>query len=160
MMGRQTGDVMSTVIPPPVPSSSDENRRTAIRFFEEVWNLRREQTIDDVLHPSLAGHMEGAEFTGTGPYKQARAAILSAFPDFQVTVEATAADADHVVVRWSARGTHTGPGFGIDASQRRVSFRGMTWFTFSGGRVVEGWDSWNQGALLQSLQAPPPLNPG
>jgi predicted ester cyclase len=146
----------SSPSPSSVRSSSDENRRTAIRFFEEVWNVRRDQTIDDVLHPSLAGHMEGAEFTGTGPYKQAREAILSAFPDFQVTVEDTAADGDHVVVRWSARGTHTGIGLGMDASQRRVSFRGMTWLTFAGGRVVEGWDSWNQGALLQSLQAPRP----
>ena len=41
------------------------------RFFEEVWNVRRDQTIDEVLHPSLAGHMEGAEFTGTDAYKQA-----------------------------------------------------------------------------------------
>jgi steroid delta-isomerase-like uncharacterized protein len=137
------------------PSSSDENRRAAIRFFEEVWNVRREQTIDDLLHPALCGHMEGAEFTGTAAYKEARQAILSAFPDFQVDVEDTAADGDQVVVRWNARGTHTGPGLGLIPTSRRVTFRGMTWLTFHDGRVVEGWDAWNQGALLQSLQAAP-----
>ena len=133
--------------PPP-----DQNRRTAIRFFEEVWNARKDGTIDEVLHPGLCGHMEGAEFAGTDSYKEARKAILSAFPDFQVKVEDTAADGDHVVVRWTARGTHMGPGLGIVPTSRRVSFRGMTWLTFNNGMVVEGWDAWNQGALLQSLQ--------
>ncbi|HYK41377.1 MAG TPA: ester cyclase [Thermoanaerobaculia bacterium] len=132
--------------------SSDENRRTAMRFFEEVWNARRDQTIDEVLHPSIEAHMEGADFTGIAGYKEARAAILSAFPDMRVSVDATAADGDHVVVRWSARGTHDGAGLGFAPTARRVAFRGMTWLTFSNGLVVEGWDSWNQGALLQSLQ--------
>ncbi len=136
------------------PPSSDANRRTAIRFFEEVWNSRLDQTIDEVLHPAMSGHMEGAEFTGIAPYKEARQAILSAFPDFRVTVEGTVAEGDHVVVRWSARGTHGGPGLGFAPTSKRVNFRGMTWLTFANGRVVEGWDSWNQGSLLQSLQAP------
>jgi hypothetical protein len=30
----------------------------------------------------------------------------------------------------------------------------MTWLVFSGGRIVKGWDSWNQGLLLQQLSAP------
>jgi hypothetical protein len=34
-----------------------------------------------------------------------------------------------------------------------VSFRGMTWPEFKDGRSVRGWDSWNLGGLLQTLQA-------
>jgi hypothetical protein len=30
----------------------------------------------------------------------------------------------------------------------------MTWLRFRDGRIVEGWDAWNQGRLLQDLQAP------
>ena len=57
----------SSPAPSPARSFSDENRRTTIQFFEEVWNVRRDQTIDDVLHPSLTAHMQGAEFTGSRP---------------------------------------------------------------------------------------------
>jgi hypothetical protein len=30
----------------------------------------------------------------------------------------------------------------------------MTWLVFSEGRIVKGWDSWNQGLLLQQLTMP------
>ena len=135
-------------------AASDEKRRTAIRFFEQVWNTRLDDTIDEVFHPSFCGHGEGVEVTGLRPYKEARRAMLTAFPDLRVNVEDTAADGDHVVLRWNARGTHDGPGFGLQPTHRRVKFRGMTWLTFSGGQVVEGWDTWNQGALFQSLKTP------
>jgi hypothetical protein len=28
----------------------------------------------------------------------------------------------------------------------------MTWHTFKNGVIVEGWDSWNLGGLLESLR--------
>lgn len=34
-----------------------------------------------------------------------------------------------------------------------VAFRGITWLRFANGRLAEGWDSWNQGRLMQELQA-------
>lgn len=30
----------------------------------------------------------------------------------------------------------------------------MTWFEYRDGQVVKGWDSWNLGGLIASLQAP------
>ena len=132
---------------------SEENRRLAIRWFEEVWNARREGIIDEVMTPDSIGHMEGIEAIGPVEFKTARAALLTAFPDLRVVVEATAADGDVVVVRWRATGTHRGAGFGIQATGAAVGFRGMTWFVIRTGRFVEGWDAWNQGALLEHLRA-------
>ena len=137
--------------PRPTVNIAETNRALAERFFREVWNERRSSTIDEILHEGIVGHLEGADFTGTATYKEARAQLLSAFPDVRVTVEDTVADGEHVVLRWRVTGTHSGPGLGLSPTSRTVSFRGMTWLTFREGRVVEGWDSWNQGALLQSL---------
>jgi|SRR5438552_10622208 len=133
---------------------SEENRRLAIRWFEEVWNTRREAIIDEVMSPDSLGHMEGAEIVGPLGFKSARTALLTAFPDFRVVVEATAADGESVVVRWKATGTHRGAGFGIQPTDRQVEFRGMTWFQIRAGRVVEGLDSWNLGALVEYLRTP------
>jgi predicted ester cyclase len=131
---------------------SEENRRLVMRWFEEVWNARRESIIDEVMRPDSLGHMEGVDVIGPVEFKKQRAALLEAFPDFRVTVEATAADGDVVVVRWKANGTHLGKGFDIEATGARVAFRGMSWFVIRAGQLIEGWDAWNQGALVEALR--------
>jgi len=134
-----------------VPSESERNRALAKRWFQEVWNERRDQTLDELFTAGAIGHTENGD-QGPVEFKAARLGLLDAFPDIQVEVEDTAADGDHVVVRWRARGTHLGAGLGIPATDRPVDFRGMTWLTFKNGVIVEGWDSWNLGRLLEWLK--------
>jgi steroid delta-isomerase-like uncharacterized protein len=133
---------------------TERNAELARRWFEEVWNQRNDATVRELLAPGAPGHMEGVEIVGPEQFLSARAALLDAFPDIRVTVEATIENGDDVVVRWSARGTHQGDGLGIPASRKPASFRGMSWMHFANGQVVEGWDAWNQGKLLQELTAP------
>jgi steroid delta-isomerase-like uncharacterized protein len=132
----------------------EKNGELARRWFEEVWNQRRDATVPELLAPRASCHKEGAELIGPQQYLDARVALLGAFPDMKVTVEATLTEGDDVVVRWAARGTHRGDGLGVPPSRRDVSFRGITWLRFANGQIVEGWDSWNLGKLLQELAAP------
>jgi steroid delta-isomerase-like uncharacterized protein len=138
-------------IPAPDFRSDETNRERAIRWFREVWNERRTETIDELFAPGAIGHTENGD-QGQAEFKVGREGLLNAFPDFEVQVEGTAADGDHVVVRWRARGTHRGDGLGMAPTNRKVDFRGMTWLTFRNGLIVEGWDSWNLGRLLESLK--------
>jgi steroid delta-isomerase-like uncharacterized protein len=131
---------------------SQANHDLARRWMQEIWNERNDATIDELMHPESIGHVEGGEVTGPEPFKAYRAALLDAFPDLQVTVEDTMANDDAVVIRWRVDGTHRGDGLGVPATGRRVSFAGMTWMRIADGRAVEGWDSWNHGGLLTSLQ--------
>jgi steroid delta-isomerase-like uncharacterized protein len=142
---RNTKDVIE------ISTRSEVNRNLARRWFREVWNERRTETIDELFAPGVIGHTENGD-QGPEQFKTARAGLLDAFPDIQVEVEDTAADGDHVVVRWRARGTHLGAGLGMPATGRPVDFRGMTWLAFRNGLIVEGWDSWNLGRLLESLK--------
>ena len=34
-----------------------------------------------------------------------------------------------------------------------LTFRGITWFEFTSGQIVRGWDCWNVGGVMQSLTA-------
>ena len=133
---------------------AESNTERARRWFEEVWNQRRDETVRELLHAEGIGHLEGMDVQGPDGFLAARAALLGAFSGMRVTVDGTVADGENVVVRWSARGTHDGDGLGIPASARPVSFQGMTWMRFSDGRIVEGWDRWNVGGLLEALRAP------
>ena len=128
------------------------NRTLAIRWFDEIWNKRMTSTIDELMATDAVGHMEGQDTHGREQFKEVRAALLGAFPDLALVVEDSICQGSHVVIRWRATGTHKGDQLGLLATNRSVVFRGMTWQTFKDGVLVEGWDAWNQGALLQSLQ--------
>ena len=132
------------------------NALLARRWFDEVWNQRRDDTILELLDPNIVGQMEGVDVRSPEDFLKARAGLLDGFPDLQVTVDDVVAEGDNVVVRWSASGTHKGAGLGIAPSKRRVSFRGMSWIVFSNGRIVKGWDSWNLGRFFAQLTAPQP----
>jgi steroid delta-isomerase-like uncharacterized protein len=128
-------------------------RGLARRWFEENWNRRREEVVDELLAPTAIGHMEGVEVHGCEEFKAVRAGLLGAFPDLEIEVEDAIAEGDQVAVRWAVRATHLGEHFGFAASGKPVRFRGITWLRFADGRIVEGWDAWNQGELMQRLQA-------
>jgi steroid delta-isomerase-like uncharacterized protein len=133
--------------------STSENAALARRWFDEVWNQRRDATVVELLADPCDGHMEGGDVRGPHDFLAARAALLGAFPDLRVTVDGTIAEGDEVAVRWSASGTHRGEQMGPRASHKEIAFRGISWIRFVNGRIVEGWDSWNLGKLLSEMQS-------
>jgi steroid delta-isomerase-like uncharacterized protein len=132
---------------------TESNRALAVRWFEEGWNQRRPETVDELLMPEAMGYMEGVTIKGPEEFKQVRSTLLETFPDLRLTIEDTVCDGENVVTRWFATGTHRGGGLGIPATHAPVAFRGMTWHRFANGRIAEGWDAWNQGAVVETLRA-------
>jgi steroid delta-isomerase-like uncharacterized protein len=131
---------------------NENNRRLAIRWFEEVWGQRRVATIHELLAPDSVGHLEGGEITGSGAFADVHREVLTAMPDLVMEIEDCIADGDDAVVRWNFRGTHTGNGLGCAATHREVRCGGMTWFKFRNGVIAEGWDRWNWDAFMKALQ--------
>jgi steroid delta-isomerase-like uncharacterized protein len=128
----------------------------ARRWFEEVWNQRRGETIDELLSAEGLCHADHGPIRGPGEFReQMHVPFLSAFPDIRVTLEGVMADGDEVAVRWSAAGTHAGDGLGFPATGRPVALRGLTWLRVRDGKFVEGWQSSNIPEVFRSL-APPP----
>ncbi|HEX6984512.1 MAG TPA: ester cyclase [Planctomycetaceae bacterium] len=141
---------------------SERNAELARRFFQEVWNERRAETIDELVHPGGVAHHTNGELTSAEQFRDiVHKRFLDAFPDLHIEIEDVLAAGDQAVVRWSANGTHLGDGLGVKASRQKVAFRGMTWFVFRDGKIVEGWDCWDHGGLLQALwRAAPPGDGG
>lgn len=130
-----------------------DNVALARRWFEELWNQRRGELIDELLAADGCCYSAGGVLRGRDAFRQRiYEPFLSAFPDLRVQVDGTVAEGDEVVVRWTATGTHTGPGLGLAPSGRAISLRGMTWIRFEDGRMKEGWDCWDQREMLESLR--------
>ena len=130
------------------------NATIARRWFREVWVEGGEATVDELLARDAIGWMEGRDVHGRQDFQNARRQLLDTFPDLAITVEDVVEQDDKVVVRWNVQATHRGPGLGVPATNRRVSFRGMTWMELRDGQIVRGWDSWNLGGLIQTLMEP------
>lgn len=132
-----------------------ENAAIARRWFREAWLDNGEAVIDELMAPECTGLIEGRAITCADDFKAARRQLLEIFPDLAVAVEDVIEDGANVAVRWTAEGTHRGAGLGIPPTDRRVSFRGMTWIEVRNGRIVRGWDNWNVGGLIMKLSARP-----
>jgi steroid delta-isomerase-like uncharacterized protein len=128
-------------------------RELARRWFEEVWNARRDASIDELLAADSYGHTEGGEYTGPAGFRAMQNVFLTALPDVRIEIEEILADGDRAAVRWRAVGTHSGDGFGFAPSRRNIDVRGTTWLLAKDGKIVEGWDTWNLHGMLSSLQA-------
>ncbi len=132
---------------------SAANVAVARRWFEEVWNHRRSETIDELLGPDSVCYADTGEIRGPDGFKATQhGPFLSAFPDVWVTVEGAIGDGDEVAVRWSAEGTHTGEGLGLPPTGRRVRFEGVTWVRVRDGKLGDGWQWSNIPAVLASLR--------
>ncbi|MGB9011136.1 MAG: ester cyclase [Candidatus Acidiferrales bacterium] len=131
-----------------------ENVALMQRWFKEVWNEGRVQTIYDLMDENGVGigqDQPGVEIHGPADFVALFNRLHGAFPDIQITVNDTIAADDKVVVRWSAQMTHTGDHLGIPATNRPVRITGITIAQIKDSKIIRGWDNWDQLALMQQL---------
>ena len=124
------------------------------RWFDEVWNHGREHTIDELFSPDGIAHGLGeneADVRGPDGFRVFWNNLRNALPDVQIHIEDTIVQDDKVAVRVRLAGTHRGDGLGVPASGRLVSVAGIVIVRVAHGRIVEGWNSWDQLGLLQQI---------
>jgi steroid delta-isomerase-like uncharacterized protein len=124
------------------------------RWFKEVWNDGRVQTIYDLMADNAIGigqDLPGVEIHGPADFVALFNRIHGAFPDIKITLEDAFGADDKVVVRWSAVMTHTGNHLRIPATNKQVRITGITITRIEKGKIVQGWDNWDQLALAQQL---------
>lgn len=130
------------------------NAAVARRWFDEVWNQRRSETIGELLTADSVCYTEDGPIRGPDEFRdRLYTPLMTAFPDVNVTVDAVLTEGDQIVVRWTAQATHAGPGLGLVPTQRPVTFRGMTWMRIDGGKLIEGWQQTNIAETIRSLAA-------
>lgn len=134
--------------------AADENVQLMRRWFQEVWNEGRIQTVYELLSADgVARGQRGADAEIHGPEEFVKFVreIRGAFPDIKVNVDDVFGADDKVVLRWSAVMSHTGDALGFPASGRTVRSRGITIARFVAGQIVEGWDNWDQLGMLEQI---------
>jgi|SRR5882672_626704 len=128
-------------------STLEQNKALLRRWFEEVWNRGRAETIDELLAVDAIAHGLSDDaakpLKGPADFKPFHQMFRGAFPDIRVTIEDMIAEGDKVVARCSVRGKHTGDHLGVAASNAHVAFTGVTLVRVKDGKFVEGWNNFD-----------------
>ena len=134
--------------------SVEDNVRLARRWFQEVWNEGRMQTVYELFAENgiATGQSEQGEML-RGPKEFAIFVerIRGAFPDIKVMVDDAFGADDRVALRWSATMTHKGDQLGMAATNREVKISGITITRIRNGQIVEGWDNWDRLGLMKQI---------
>lgn len=135
-------------------NSVERNVALVREWFEQVWNKGNLDFAMEKLHPDVVGHGQGAQgqvIRGPEAYLGFVRTIRGAFPDLNLTVHDAFGSGDKVAVRWSATMTHKGDHLGVEKTNREVTTSGIAIVVVRGGKLVEGWDAWDQAALLEQI---------
>jgi steroid delta-isomerase-like uncharacterized protein len=140
---------------------TSENKAVVRRLYEEVWNKRRVELVDELMSPSHAMHNNHVPDSCIGPeaYKREVARFMTGFPDLHFTVEDMLAENDKVAVGWTISGTHKGEFRGISPTGRKVSVEGITINHIADGKIMDSYISVDYLGLMQQLGVAPAFGP-
>ncbi len=131
------------------------NRELAIRWFEEVWNQKRAETIAELAHVDAVSHdLEGPGVTTTGldSFRVFHEQLTQTIPDLRIEILDTVAEGAKVVLRTHAYGTHKGGELGIPPTGNPIDFTAVAILAFQDGKICEAWNFLDQLSFYQQLR--------
>lgn len=133
-------------------AAREDNKALVRRLFDAILSQGRVELLDELIAP---GYVENNPVPGQKPGAEGVKAKLKtfrgAFPDIRFVLESLVAEGSLVAARYHWEGTHKGTFLGIPPTGRKVVVRGMDFYRFAGGRIVEHWDSVDEFGMLSQL---------
>jgi steroid delta-isomerase-like uncharacterized protein len=132
------------------------NKAVISMFVEEVINQGRLERADDLVASDfveldpLPGQQQGRD-----GLKEVIGGIRAAFPDIHWVLDEMVAEGDKVVSRFTWSGTHRGVFFGIPATGKSISVKGVVIDHVVAGKMVDSRILMDSLSMLQQLGAIP-----
>ena len=132
-------------------SNSEDLRKIAIDFFENVWNKGEQKFIDIYISEKSIGN-DPRFGTGKESFRMQWRKWQEAFPNINFKVIETITEGDLVVTRWHLTGTNSGSYLSYPATGRSISIEGVSIDRIENGQIVSGFDAWDQLELFKQLK--------
>ncbi len=138
---------------------STENKNIVRRLYDEVWNKRKLDVVDELISPTHALLDPFVSGSQVGPqlYRRRVVDLTSSFPDLRFSLDDIIAEKEKVVVSWVISGTHKGEFMNIAPSGKKVTVEGITIHYIRDGKILDSNARWDALGLLRQLGALPPL---
>jgi predicted ester cyclase len=131
----------------------EKNKELVNRYYKEAMGdlsgIEEVVAADFVDHHFPPGTPAGPEgvrqfFTGV---------LGSVFGDMRIEIDYLIAEGDKVDCHFALFAKHTGEFAGIAPKGNRIRCPAISTFRIEGGRLVEAWEIFDSGDLLQQMQA-------
>ena len=129
---------------PQMQTTAEQNKQLMVRWFEEVWNEGKRETIHDLFDEKGVLHDGDTIFRGPDDFCRFYDALRSEFADFRATRVVSLAEGDLVCLHWSIACRHK-------ASNKTVQVSGTSVVRFEDGKLVEAWQNWDAASLSRQL---------
>jgi steroid delta-isomerase-like uncharacterized protein len=137
--------------------TAETNLKTLERMGEEVVGSKDLSVFDELWAEGLVDHDPApGQGQGRDGLKDFWSQFLTAFPDLQIEVAETVSEGDKLALVYTITGTHRGPFLGVDATERRITARGLQVSRHQDdGKIVERWGQSDVHGILQQIGAAP-----
>jgi len=125
-------------------SSLEQNKHLVIRWFDEVWNQGRRETINELYATGCVLHDGANAYRGPEEFIRFHDVLRAQFSEFSIKPIISLAEGDLACVHWSVDCRHT-------ASGKPVHLTGMSIVRIRDGRFVEAWQNWDAAGLPAQL---------
>ena len=139
-----------------------ETNKAIARRLIEVFNGRRLDLLEDVLHPEFRGRgisafpPEGPE-VGPGARRKLYETFYQAIPDARAEVLDVVAEGDKVVLVDRFGGTHRGEFLGRPGTSNRIEWMAIHIYTIRDGKILEDAVMTDALSIMQQLGLVPSL---
>jgi steroid delta-isomerase-like uncharacterized protein len=134
-----------------------ENKSIARRLYQEVWNERKLDVVDELISPSHALHEPNASDSLVGPqaYKRTVTVFLTGIPDLRFKVQDMISENDKLAVSWVISGTQQGDFYDVPATNKKITVEGVTIHQIDGGKILDSYVTWDTLSVMRRLGAVP-----
>lgn len=129
-------------------STTQQNKHLVLRWFNEVWNQSRRDTIFELFSPDGVIHDGPRDFRGPEEFARFYDALRQQFSNFEIIPIISLAEGDRVCVHWSCSMLHT-------ATHKPLHLTGTSVVRVEDGHFVEGWQNWDAAHLYTQLTGQP-----
>ena len=132
--------------------SVEENKKSAYRCFEEIWNKRDYSVIPEVISPDFVM----GDVKGVNGFEQAVKNAIATTPDFHTTIDEVVGEGDTLMLRITNSGHYTGKLANVDISNKEYSLSVMLINRYKDGKCYESTSFANPLPYMQQLGIPIP----
>jgi predicted SnoaL-like aldol condensation-catalyzing enzyme len=127
------------------PSGLERNKALVIRWFDEVWNQGRRETIKELFAAQGVLHDGANTYHGPEEFSGFFDKLRAEFSKFSIRPIVSIAEGDFACMHWSADCVHT-------ASGTPIRLTGTSVVRISKGQFVEAWQNWDAAGLASQLE--------